>query len=101
MNLNCSCSLCEWLQSAAVVMLLTHSFFIPFVLVSFSCWELRMLPLCPRDSYRRGMMLFLHAGAAAAASLLMKLGTGERQGGEERCFEEPALKMKPFEGCLW
>lgn len=34
--LNCSCSFCEWLQSAVVVMLLTRTFFMPLVLASFS-----------------------------------------------------------------
>lgn len=46
----------------------------------------------------RGMRDVLHAGLphsiAADETELRK-----KHSGEEQCFEEPAVKMKPFEGC--
>lgn len=71
---------------------LFHAFGFGFLLLL----RVKDAALYPRDGYRRGMRLFLHAGAAPATSLLMRPGMGERHGGEERCFEEPALKNETF-----
>ena len=105
--LNCSCSLCKQLQSDVMVILVTCTFFIPLFFAFVLLISSRMLRCTwgmaagwgAEGGCRRGMRLFLCAGAAPAASLLMRPGTGERHDGEESCFEEPALKMKPFEGC--
>lgn len=92
--LNCNHSLCGWLQNIVVVILSTCTFFYTF---RFGFPLLLRVKDAGRQLLERDEAV-LCAEVALAASLLMRLEIGKRYDREERYFEEPALKLKPFQG---
>lgn len=68
------------------------SFWLPSLAESQGCCAIPGRQLLERDE------AVLCAEVAPAASLLMRLEIGERHDGEEWYFEEPTLKLKPFQG---
>lgn len=92
--LNCSRSLCKALCGCTADLYLFRTFHFGFLLLLTA----EDAALSTADGCWRGMRDVLGAGLPHSIPAY-ETELREEHSGEEQCFEEPAVKMKPFEGC--